>query len=436
MKKATSIFVISMIATVVSGPVRADVASAGFVREMLDGAEVSANKETSISDYDVQDANKYPNMPVAQQMILDSQSSIQGQLKTESNARKAEDEKLQTALNAVKSTADTAVQPGALAAVATSGSYNDLTNKPTIPAAQVQADWNATTGVAAIKNKPTIPTKVSQLTNDSGFATTTAVNAKVSTAQGDTNKNKAVITDASGNITTGTVSSAMIADGTIVNADIASNAAIAASKISGLAAVATTGSYNDLANKPTIPPAITVDSALSATSTNPVQNKVVNTALSGKQATLSPAQLNAANSGITSAKVATYDGYAQQIAGKQAALGYTAENSANKTTTIAAAASASDTKYPSEKAVAAALSGKLATTGTAARATADASGNNIASTYATKAQLNNLDATATGTGAVIVNVSQTDGKITATKGNVRIPVGSATGTTYATIWVQ
>ncbi len=436
MKKATSIFVISMIAAVVSGPARADVASAGFVREMLDGAEVSANKETSISDYDVQDANKYPNMPVAQQMILDSQSSIQGQLKTESNARKAEDEKLQTALNAVKSTADTAVQPGDLAAVATSGSYNDLTNKPAIPAAQVQSDWNATTGVAAIKNKPTIPTKVSQLTNDSGFATTTAVNAKVSTAQGDTNKNKAVITDASGNITTGTVSSAMITDGTIVNADIASNAAIAASKIAGLAAVATTGSYNDLANKPTIPPAITVDSALSATSTNPVQNKVVNTALSGKQATLSAAQLNAANSGITSAKVATYDGYAQQIAGKQAALGYTAENSANKTTTIAAAASASDTKYPSEKAVATALSGKLATTGTAARATADASGNNIASTYATKAQLNNLDATATGTGAVIVNVSQTDGKITATKGNVQIPVGSATGTTYATIWVQ
>lgn len=41
-----------------------------------------------------------------------------------------------------------------------SGSYNDLTNKPTIPAAQVQADWNVTdtTSKAFIKNKPTIPT--------------------------------------------------------------------------------------------------------------------------------------------------------------------------------------------------------------------------------------------------------------------------------------
>jgi hypothetical protein len=38
-----------------------------------------------------------------------------------------------------------------------SGSYNDLTNKPTIPAAQVQSDWLATSGVAEILNKPAIP---------------------------------------------------------------------------------------------------------------------------------------------------------------------------------------------------------------------------------------------------------------------------------------
>ena len=41
-----------------------------------------------------------------------------------------------------------------LATVATSGSYNDLTNKPTIPDAQVNADWNATSGMAEILNKP------------------------------------------------------------------------------------------------------------------------------------------------------------------------------------------------------------------------------------------------------------------------------------------
>lgn len=38
-----------------------------------------------------------------------------------------------------------------------SGDYNDLSNKPTIPAAQVNSDWNASSGVAQILNKPTIP---------------------------------------------------------------------------------------------------------------------------------------------------------------------------------------------------------------------------------------------------------------------------------------
>ena len=49
-------------------------------------------------------------------------------------------------------------------------------------------------------------------------------------------------------------------------------------------------SYNDLTNKPTIPAAVTVDSALSSTSTNPVQNKVVNSALAGKMS-ISPAAI-------------------------------------------------------------------------------------------------------------------------------------------------
>lgn len=72
----------------------------------------------------------------------------------------------------------TAVQPSDLATVATSGNYDDLINKPTIPAAQVNADWNATSGVARILNKPTIPTvptNVSAFTNDSGYITSSAL---------------------------------------------------------------------------------------------------------------------------------------------------------------------------------------------------------------------------------------------------------------------
>lgn len=43
-----------------------------------------------------------------------------------------------------------------LATVATTGAYADLTGRPTIPAAQVPADWSATTGVSRILNKPTL----------------------------------------------------------------------------------------------------------------------------------------------------------------------------------------------------------------------------------------------------------------------------------------
>jgi len=39
-----------------------------------------------------------------------------------------------------------------------SGNYNDLTNKPTIPAAQVNSNWNAVSGVSQILNKPNLAT--------------------------------------------------------------------------------------------------------------------------------------------------------------------------------------------------------------------------------------------------------------------------------------
>lgn len=86
-----------------------------------------------------------------------------------------------------------------LATVATSGSYNDLSNKPTIPAAQVNSDWNATSGKAQILNKPTlatvatsgsytdlsdkptiptVPTNVSAFTNDANYITATQLTSK------------------------------------------------------------------------------------------------------------------------------------------------------------------------------------------------------------------------------------------------------------------
>ena len=129
------------------------------------------------------------------------------------------------------------------ATVATSGSYNDLNNKPaaqvssdwnassgvaqilnkpTIPASQVSSDWNASSGVAQILNKPTIP--AAQIQSDWNQATTTSL---------DYIKNKPTIPTAQ------------------VNSDW--NATSGLSQILNkptLATVATSGSYTDLSNTP------------------------------------------------------------------------------------------------------------------------------------------------------------------------------------------
>ena len=50
-----------------------------------------------------------------------------------------------------------------ISAVGFSNDYDDLDNLPTIPAAQVNSDWNATSGVAEILNKPTLPATVGDM---------------------------------------------------------------------------------------------------------------------------------------------------------------------------------------------------------------------------------------------------------------------------------
>lgn len=96
-----------------------------------------------------------------------------------------------------------------LAPVATSGSYTDLTNKPTIPAAQVNSDWNSTGGLSQILNRPTL--------------------AAVATS--------GLYSDLTGKPTLATVATSGL------YSDLLSKPA--------LKAVATTGSYADLLNVPT-----------------------------------------------------------------------------------------------------------------------------------------------------------------------------------------
>lgn len=106
----------------------------------------------------------------------------------------------------------------------------------------VQSDWDQTNSSADdfIKNKPTIPTKTSDLTNDSGF---------------------------------------------ISSLPIASAGTLGAIKVGTNLSIAADGTLSADAQS------ITVDSALSSTSTNPVENRVINTALGAKADTADLAEV-------------------------------------------------------------------------------------------------------------------------------------------------
>ncbi len=89
------------------------------------------------------------------------------------------------------------------------------------------------------------------------------------------------------------------------------------------------------------------------------------------------------------------------------------EDKTNKTTDLSVVGNQTDTAYPSALAVVTYV-------------------NQITSAISTAVTVN-----ATGTGNLISNISGsgTD-TLTVTKSNVQIPVGSATATTYANIWVE
>lgn len=171
-----------------------------------------------------------------------------------------------------------------LATVATSGSYNDLSDQPTIPAAQVNSDWNSSSGVSEILNKPTLGTSASKDVGVANGVASLDANGLVPTSQlpsfvddvveyanrsafpatGETGKIYVALdtnltyrwggteyVEISPSLALGeTSSTAYAGDKGKANAD-----AIAAlqTTVSGLATVATTGDYDDLLDKPIIP---------------------------------------------------------------------------------------------------------------------------------------------------------------------------------------
>lgn len=144
--------------------------------------------------------------------------------------------------------------------VAFSGAYDDLTGKPAIPS------------------------RTSDLANNSGYITSSALSGYVKSVNG-------AVPDSSGNVTisvsgggsssggnytlptasSSTLGGVKIGSGLTINtsgvlsADVTVSTLTAYAKTTDLSAVATSGSYDDLSNKPTIPAAYTLPNATSST---------------------------------------------------------------------------------------------------------------------------------------------------------------------------
>lgn len=148
-----------------------------------------------------------------------------------------------------------------LATVATSGDYDDLTNKPTIPAAQVNSDWNADSGVAEILNKPNLSAVATSGSYEDLSDKPTIPAAQVNS---DWNANSGVAQilnkpNLAAVATSGDyddLSNKPTIPAAQVNSDWNANSGVAQIlNKPNLSSVATSGSYNDLSDKPTIPAA-------------------------------------------------------------------------------------------------------------------------------------------------------------------------------------
>lgn len=301
----------------------------------------------------------------------------------------------------VKTLTADCVKADSLATVATSGSYNDLSDKPTIPSAYTLPTASNTVmgGVKIGSNisvsSGTISITKSNVTSALGYtppvSDTTYVNATASAAGLMSSSDKSKL------------------DSIAANANnYIHPASHPASMITGLAAVATSGSYSDLSNKPTIPVVPTNVSAF------------INDAgyLTQHQSLDDYAKKTDVNTALAN-KLGINDTAAAAI-----------KDDAGNTIS---------TTYASKADVSALLSTKLGVTATAYAATRDGAGNNIVNTYAKKTDIPSAytlpNATSSTLGGVKIgsNISVSDGTISITKSNVTSALGytpPASDTTY------
>lgn len=165
------------------------------------------------------------------------------------------------------------------------------TGATTTAGARANLGVSATTDFAAVafsgaytdlSGTPAIPKTTSDLTNNSGYITSSALRGYVKSVNGVTPDGSGNVTisvsggGSGGNYTLPTASGSTlggvkVGSGLTINtsgvlsADVTASTLTAYAKTTDLSAVAKSGSYNDLSNKPTIPSAYTLPNATSST---------------------------------------------------------------------------------------------------------------------------------------------------------------------------
>lgn len=170
-------------------------------------------------------------------LVIDSSHKLSADLVQDGTTNKAYTATEQSKLSGIESGAQVNVKPDWNASA---GAAAEILNKPTIPAAQVNSDWNSSSGVSQILNKPNLATVATSGSYDDLQDKPTIPDAQIQSDYGQTNSSSV--------------------DYIKNKPDLSIYA-----QSSNLATVATSGDYDDLLNKPTIPPAYELPKATTTT---------------------------------------------------------------------------------------------------------------------------------------------------------------------------
>ena len=283
MIKSKGIFAVSFIAMMVVGGAYANIASQGYVDQQIDTRAPAGDYATKTELNAKQNASTAVEVATAGTAVGDATHPVYVNAsgvatKIDKVAAAAKADTATTADSATKATQDASgnVITTTYATKTELNAKADAEDIPTVNNATLTiqkngaavATFTANSATAATANI-TVPTKTSELTNDSGFITSAALPeeytlpAATATALGGVKSGGDIMVAADGAVT---VNSATTADSATKATQDAAGNVIA----------------DTYATKAEIPDEITVDAALSADSTNPVQNKVVKAALDKK----------------------------------------------------------------------------------------------------------------------------------------------------------